>query len=341
MRRTPLVFFASPLSILASVLAVAAFAAPALAQGVPPQLPPPAPAPPPAQYQPPPQQYQQPPPGYGQQAPPGYGQQPPPGYGQQGYGQQGYGQQPPPPGYGQPTYYPQQQPQYYPQQPPPRQAPPPVDYVEPELPTHAPKFSLWVGPRLSYMGFGFSFYRNPDGNTETTGNLLGNGMAPELDVGARISYRYVPYLFWEHGFMLAGHRFDGEQSASASTDFYGIGFRFLSGDADSVAFVSDIAIGKRVITLKNGGESYSMSGLEIFRLGLGAEIRVQTLFTIEPMISISTGSLNDSEGTVTFAPDQGDGSTSPPFKGGKTIDDSRQYVMLSVGVGVHFDFFGK
>ncbi len=39
----------------------------------------------------------------------------------------------------------------------------------------------------------------------------------------------------------AGHRFDGETGASASTDFYGIGFRFLSGDADSVAFVSDIA----------------------------------------------------------------------------------------------------
>jgi hypothetical protein len=312
-----------------SLLSASAFAMPAFAQGAPPQLPPPAPAPPPAQYQPPPQPYQQPPPGYGQQPPPGYGQQPPP------------------PGYGQPSYYPppqQQQPYYYPppqQQVAPREPPPPVDYVEPEPPTHAPKFSLWVGPRLSYMGFGFNFYRNPDGSSETTGNLVGNGMAPELDVGARISHRYMPYLFWEHGFLLAGHRFDGEPNASASTDFYGIGFRFLSGDADSVAFLSDIAIGKRVITLKNNGETYSMSGLEIFRLGLGAEIRLATLFTLEPVLSVSGGSLNDTEGTVTFAPNQGDGSTSPPYKGGKTIDETRPYVMLSLGVGVHFDFFGK
>ena len=316
MRRTSLAFASGPVLFTLA----AAFASPALAQGPPPQLPPPAAQPPPAQYQPPPQQYQQPPPGYGQ---------PPP---------QGYGQQPnyyPPPQQQQQPYYQQQQ------QPPPRQAPPPVDYEEPEKPTHAPKFSLWVGPRLSYMGFGFNWYRNADGKSETTGNLVGNGMATELDVGARISHRYIPYLFWERGFMLAGHRFDGETSASATTDFYGIGFRFLSGDADSVAFVSDIAVGKRVVTLKNGPDTYKMSGLEIFRLGLGAEIRVMTLFTIEPMLNVSGGSLNDSEGTVKFAPNQGDGSTTPRYTGGQTIDDARPYVMLSLGVGVHFDIFGK
>jgi hypothetical protein len=313
MRRTTVVF---------ASFALVSVTSSAFGQAPPPQLPPPQPQQPPAQYQPPPQG------GYGQQPPPGYGQQQPP---------PGYYQQPPPPGYGQPNYYPQQQPQYYPQQPPPqRAAPPPVDYVEPEPPTHAPKFSLWVGPRLSYMGFGFNWYRNSDNTNETTGNLVGNGMAPEIDLGARISHRYMPYIFFERGLMLAGHRFDGDNDASASTDFYGIGFRFLSGDVDSVCFLSDIAVGKRVVTLKNGSGTYSMSGLEIFRLGLGAEIRVQTLFTIEPVLSISGGSLNDTEGSITFT----DGSK-PPYTNGKTIDDQRPYVMLSLGVGVHFDFFGK
>lgn len=300
---------------------------PAFAQAPPPQLPPPQQAPPPQQYQPPPQQFQPPPQQY--QPPPQQYQPPPPGYGQ-----------PPPPGYGQqPNYYPppQQQPYYYPQQPPPpRPPPPPVDYVEPEVPTHAPKFSLWVGPRLSYMGFGFNWYRRADGTSETTGSLVGNGMAPELDLGARLSHRYMPYVFFEHGFLLAGHEFDGQDNASASTDFYGIGFRFISGDVDSVAFLSDIAVGKRVITVKNNGETYSMSGLEIFRLGLGAEIRVATLFTIEPVLNISGGSLNDTEGTIHFA----DGSQ-PPYKNGQTIDQTRPYVMLALGVGVHFDVFGK
>jgi hypothetical protein len=321
--------FMRPTSLLFTSLSLVsglALATPAFAQA-PPPLPPPSDAPTP-----------QSPPGYGQ---PGPYPQPPPGYGQPG--------PQPPPGYGQPSYAPQPYPpqpyppQPYPPQPypPPREPPPPVPYVEPELPTHAPKFSLWVGPRLSYMGFGFSFYRNADGGSETTGNLVGNGVAPEIDLGARISHRYVPYVFLEHGFLLAGHRFDGEKDASASSDFYGVGFRFLSGDADSVAFVSDLAIGKRVITVANGSETYKMSGLEIFRLGLGAEIRPATLFTVEPMLSVSGGTLNDSEGSVTFAPNQGDGATSPPYKGGKTIDKPLPYVMLSLGVGVHFDVFGK
>ena len=95
--------------------------------------------------------------------------------------------------------------QYYPQQPQqPRPAPPPVDYVEPEPPAHAPKFSLWVGPRLSYMGFGFSFYRNANGASETTGQLVGNGVAPEIDLGVRFAHRYAAFLFYEHGFLLAG-----------------------------------------------------------------------------------------------------------------------------------------
>jgi hypothetical protein len=305
-------FFASASAVSVMVL----LAEPALAQGDPPPLPPPStPNPQAPQLQPPPNQYQPPPQPYQQQPQ---------------YQQPQYYQQPPP-------YQPE--PQY--QQPPPREAPPPVDYVEPEVPAHAPKFSLWVGGRLGYMGFGFSWYRNEDGKSESTGNLVGNGLAPEVDVGARISHRYIPYLFWEHGFLSPGHRFDGEKDASGSTDFYGVGFRFHSGDVSSVSFVSDLAIGQRVVTVSNGGQTYKMSGLEYFRLGLGADIRVMTLFTIEPLLSISTGSLNDTQGTVTYAPNQGDGATHPRFQNGSTIDDERRYVMLSLGVGVHFDIFGK
>jgi hypothetical protein len=294
----------------------------AFAQAPPPQLPPPQQGPPP-NYYPPPQQ--QPPPGY----------YPPP-------------QQQPPPGYyppqQQPQYYPppQQQPQYYPppqQQPAPRAAPPPVQYEPPEPPTHAPKFSLWVGPRLTYQGFGFSFYRNDDNEhtAETTGNLIGNGVSTQIDVGARISHRYIPYIFYSHGFMLSGHRFDGASDASSSTDFYGVGFRFLSGDVDTVAFLSDISIGRRVITLKNGSEKYEMSGFEFFNLALGAEIRIMTLLTIEPTVSISGGSLNDTKGSVTFA----DGFSHPRYQNGAVIDDSRGYILLGAGIGGHFDVFGK
>lgn len=331
-----------PSSKLASLVGVGvlAFAGSAEAQQ---PMPPPGPQPPPGQYQPPPGQYQPPPPGYGQQPPPGYypppQQYPPPG-----------GYQPPPPGYGQqppPGYYPppQQQPYYYPQQPPP---PPPQRQVpeEPEAPTHAPKFSLWTGLRLGYMGFGFSFYENAVGEGETTGNLVGNGVPLQLDVGARISHRYILFLFFEHGFMGKGHRFEGASRASAATDYYGLGFRHLGGDVDTVSFATEISVGLRNVYLYNtpnggGEERYRMSGIEFFRLGLGAEIRAMTLFTIEPLLSVSTGRLTDYSGSITFA-EQGDGAKGPPYSGASgSIKSSLPYVMLSLTLGVHFDVFGK
>jgi hypothetical protein len=282
-----------------------------------PQLPPPAADPPPAQYQPPPSSSGAPPP-------------------QPGYGQPGYG-----PG------YPPQQPYNPPPQPgytSPEPLPPPAvqQVVSPELETHAPKYSLWAGGRASYVGFGFSFYENEKGNSETTGNYLRNGIAPQIDVGARISYRYVPYLFWEHGFMGQGHRFAGGDAA-ASTNFYGIGFRYLSGDVDSVAFLTDLSVGKREVTVSNGSQTYTMSGIEFFRLGLGAEIRVSTLFTLTPLFSISSGAFNDTEGDISFkcAPSCADGVNGPTYKNGRVIEQARAYVVLSLGLGVHFDLFGK
>jgi hypothetical protein len=215
---------------------------------------------------------------------------------------------------------------------------PPVDE------DHAPKYSLWAGARASAVVFGFSFYVNEHGDPETTGNYIKNGFAPQLDIGARISYRYIPYLFWEHGFMGAGHRFDGSD-AHASTEFYGIGFRYVSGDVDSVAFLTDLSIGKRVIRVSNGTQTYEMSGLEFFRLGLGAEIRVKTLFALTPLFSISSGALNDSDGDISFGcvtkgPCK-DGLTHPTYTNGRIIDGSRAYVVLSLGMGIHFDIFGK
>lgn len=266
---------------------------------------------------------QQPPP-----PPPGQYPAPPP---------QGY---PPPP---QPQYYyppPQQPPYYYPQQ----QPPPAVQQVvhEPEPETHAPKYSLWAGGRLSYVGFGFSFYENEKGNSETTGNYLKNGIAPQVDLGARISYRYIPYVFYEHGFMGQGHRFDGGD-AKSSTSFYGIGFRYVSGDVDSVAFLTDLSVGKREVTVSNGSQTYTMSGIEFFRLGLGAEIRVATLFSLSPLFSISSGAFNDTDGDIKFqcAPNCADGVNGPTYANGKVIENARAYVVLSLGLGIHFDVFGK
>lgn len=301
------------------------------------QMPPPAPQPPPGQYQPGPQPYGPPPPGYGQ-PPPGYGQPPPPGYGQ-----------PPPPGYGQPPPYyqqpPPQPPQYY--GPPPSAAPPPprveAPPEEPEPPTHCPKFSLWVGPRMGFMFYGLDFYQRRGADaSEGTGALVGNGLATELNVGARISYHYIPYLFYEHGFMGDGRRLDGTDTTTTSK-FYGIGLRHVSGDVDSIAFVSEASFGLREIwiTRDDLNQRYKMNGLALANIGLGAEIRIKTLFSVSPMLRASAGSMTKNEGTVSFNQDSvNEGVREPDYKNGESMASSL-YVAISLGVGVHFDVFGK
>jgi hypothetical protein len=285
-------------------------------------LPPPAAQPPPAQYQPPPGQYQPPPPGYGQ----------PPPYYSPGYGQ------PPPQGYGQPQYYPPpQQPQY--QQPPPQTYAPPEP---PEPPTHCPKFSLWVGPRLGFMFYGLDFFQRPNDQSEGTGALTGNGLTTELNVGARISYHYIPYFFYEHGFMGDGRRLEGT-NATTTSKFYGVGLRHVSGDVDSVAFASEAAFGLRELWISRDDVSpattFKMNSLALANIGLGAEIRIQTLFSISPMLRLSAGSMSKTEGNVPFRTDQpgepADAATA------YSRAQSSLYVAISLAVGIHFDVFGK
>lgn len=227
------------------------------------------------------------------------------------------------------------------QQPPPSAAPPVVAYEPPPEPKHAPMFSFWTGGRLGVMGFGYNFYNNELGQPETTGNFAGNGPVIEVDAGARLGKRYVPFLFLEHGFLAQGHRFTGSE-ATTSSDLYGIGFRYTAGDVNSAGFLTEISVGVRRITVRNGSETYRMSGLEIFRLGLGAEIRISTLFVLSPMAMLSGGSFTDTEGSVQFSPEGSrDGLTQPTFRNGRNIVDQRGYVVLGIGMGAHFDVFGK
>ncbi|WP_394825072.1 hypothetical protein [Pendulispora albinea] len=219
--------------------------------------------------------------------------------------------------------------------------PPPFEYAEAPEPVHAPRYALYVGASLRYLGFGGNFYRNQNRELETSGNFVRSGPGLELNVGARLGRKYIPFLFWEHGFMRQGHRFEGSD-ATSSSDLVGLGFRYIAGDVDRAGFLSELSIGIRTITVKKGGETYKMSGWEIFRLGLGAEIRLSKLFTISPMGHISSGVLNDTDGDITFSAEGSrDGLTHPTSIHGRGIQDGKAYVVVSIGCGAHFDLFGK
>ena len=85
-----------------------------------------------------------------------------------------------------------------------------------------------------------------------------------------------------------------------------------------------------------------MQALEIFRLGLGAEVRISTLFVISPMATLSGGAMSDTDGNVQFSSaGSGDGIKSPIYHDGKQIGNQRGYVIVGIHCGAHFDIFGK
>jgi len=220
--------------------------------------------------------------------------------------------------------------------------PPPVPVRRVEY-AHAPPYSLWLGGRLGILAYGGGMYADQTGNTETTGNFVTNGLALEVDVGARVVRHFIPYVGVELGLVGPGHRFD-QTSAKAGTSFAGIGVRMLAGDVDSVSFVSDISFGIRQIQVSNGGSTWSASSFEILRLGLGADIRISSRFTISPLLTLSGGKLTDTNGSVGFAPNQGDGATGTPDAvnhGQIPAADQTSYEAVVIGCGAHFDLFGR
>jgi hypothetical protein len=211
-----------------------------------------------------------------------------------------------------------------------------VDYV------HAPPYSLWLGGRLGVLAYGGGMYANANGNTETTGNFITNGLALEVDVGARVARHFIPYLGAELGLVGPGHRFEGT-SAKAGTSFVGVGVRMLAGDVDSVSFVSDISFGFRQIQVSSDGSTWSASSFEVLRLGLGADIRLSSRFTLSPLLTLSGGKLTDTSGSVMFAPNQGDSVPGTPDAvnhGQIPAGDQTSYEVVVIGCGAHFDLFG-
>ncbi len=208
------------------------------------------------------------------------------------------------------------------------------------MPKHAPEFSLFASGNVGIIGYGGNFFENAANASESTGNFVTPGASFELDVGARLGARYIPYLAWEHAFLAAGHRFEGT-GATASSDYVGLGFRLIAGNVDNVGFLSELGIGFRTVTLAGNGETFKMTSLEIARLGLGAEIRLSTLFTLTPIAKLSVGQMDDTSGAIGYGKNQGDGQTGTTFYNGAIGQSPRNYVVVGLGCSANFDFFGK
>ena len=112
----------------------------------------------------------------------------------------------------------------------------------PEPPTHAPKFSLWVGPRLSYMGFGFSFVPSTragqvrdDRQPRRQRRRCRRSTSARASRTATSRTSSTSTASWPHG-----HRFDGDRRDGARPTSTASASATSSGDVDSVAFFTDI-----------------------------------------------------------------------------------------------------
>ncbi len=181
---------------------------------------------------------------------------------------------------------------------------------------HAPKYSLWLGARLGVLlYFGGMYYTDPNtGNEERVSSFVTNGIAPEVDLGARISRRYIPYLALELGFVGPGSRFPSAGRGRLPGPRTFVGSRLpLPRQAypASVSFASDLSLGFRKFQVDSGGSTWTGSAFEFLRLGLGADIRFTDYFTISPMITLSGGSVSEGHQRLgqEFAPNQPDAAT--------------------------------
>ena len=225
--------------------------------------------------------------------------------------------------------------------------PPPPPLLIIRRTKHAPRYSLWTGARFGIIGFGGGFYgiqagKPPVEATEWTSDLVTPGASLQADLGVRLGYRFTPFIFYERAILGPGSRFAGDGAASAYSELYGLGLRFAAGDVDTAAFLTEISIGERTVGVSANGQTFTMSGFEYFKLGLGAEIRLSSQLVLSPLASLSTGSMTNTSGSVSFsAAGSTDGNKSPPFANGQSISDQRGYVMLSLACGAHFDLLGK
>lgn len=218
-------------------------------------------------------------------------------------------------------------------------APPPFTYEPAPLPVHAPHTAFWLGAQVGAIGYGGAFFLNQKNHEETSGNFVGAGGALELDVGARLNRRYLPYVLVEYAALAPGHRFDKDTRAASS--LLGVGFRFVLGNVDRAGFLADLSLAQRTIAVRRGGQEFQMRGPELFRLSLGAEIRMTNLITLSPIAHLSGGSMAQSDGTIPYVDGQGDGEVAPTFQDGKISGSQRSYLVVGIGCGVHFDLFGR
>ena len=223
----------------------------------------------------------------------------------------------------------------------------PAPYVyeppPPAPPMHrSPWNSLWVGVRLGALfPFGNAYATSSDyyyEYGEKWDGLATGGPLVEGDVGVRFARHFILYGFWERAWMGKGsdpswRAPDGSNfgdQTSATTDYPGLGFRW-SSRPNNVGVLVDLGLGYRWFRERwSSGAKMDLEGFGEFRLGIGADVRVTHLFSLTPLLTISSGSFGDRQVTI---PGQGKHDIVGSYSG--------SHGTLTLSVGGNFDLLGS
>lgn len=166
-------------------------------------------------------------------------------------------------------------------------------------------------------------------------DYAGSGVLIEGDVGVRLGRYYTLFGFWERGELGSGDAeadLHGGQDG-ANTDFWGVGLR-ASSNANSVGLLTEVAIGYRQAKTQweDGTELRFTDGVLEGRIGFGADIRIDPMFSISPMLTVGVGAFGEIRRV------QPDGSS---FSETGLRDEADSHAWLTLGIGGHADLFGS
>jgi hypothetical protein len=171
-----------------------------------------------------------------------------------------------------------------------------------------------------------------DFRRRTWSDYASPGPKLEIDAGARLSRYYNVFATWEHATLGSGgldeDSFGGQNRGD--TDLFGAGVRF-STNPDGVGFLIELVLGYRRFgaNWEDGTELDLSDGLFDARIGLGADIRLNRLLSLSPLITIGSGVFSDAQWS--------DGDVSRSARG--PLDENGQYGTLTFEMGAHFDVY--
>jgi hypothetical protein len=156
----------------------------------------------------------------------------------------------------------------------------------------------------------------------------------ELDAGARLSRSYNLFLLWERAELGSGRALNDVNGGQTGgdTDFWAVGVRATS-NADGIGFVTELAVGyRRARSRWRDGTEYQFTNAPFEgRISAGAEIRVNPLLSLSPLLSLGVGSF----GTIRRV--SGDVRSDPTGP----LDQADGHAWFTLTFGGHFDLAGR